>query len=220
MPNHTETKVRIQGAPPVIDAMFNKLEELSNTPGNSKDTGFLEQFIGDPANEMSESEKNIKGIHGMPKWYSARLNAWGTKWDIYDISNVERQFVPEYAGFEKSSVLTCVWNTAWSPCVPALEELSRRYDVDIVIEYVDEGLFFVGRTTIMNGEINLVQDYSGKDVYRGMYELFGAEHFFEWLRSQQGFIDKDFHDEILESFDVFVDDEKLMNKIKRAIKVS
>ena len=220
MPNHTETKVRIQGAPPVIDDMFNKLEELSILPLDGMDKGFLEHFIGDPANGMSESERNIKEANGMPKWYAARLNAWGTKWDIYKISNVERQFVPEYAGFEKSSVLTCVWHTAWSPCVPALQELSRRYDVDIVIEYIDEGLFFVGRTTIMKGEINLVQDYSGKDVYRGMYELFGAEHFFEWLSSQQGFIDKDFHDEILESFHVFVDDEKLMNKIKRAIEVS
>lgn len=218
MPNHTETKVRIQGASPTIDAMFGKLKELSETP--TADKGFLEQFIGDPAKGLSDEEHNEKEENGMPKWYAARLNAWGTKWDVYDISNVEVEFVPEHAGFEKSSILKCVWNTAWSPCVPALKELSRRYNVDIVIEYVDEGLFFVGRTTIMHGEINLVQDYSGKDVYRGMYELFGSNHFFEWLDGQRGFIDKDFHDEILESFDVFIDDEELMEKIKRAIQVS
>jgi hypothetical protein len=196
MPNHTETKVRIQGAPHIIDAMYGKLKSLVGDNGHNNNIGFLEQFIGDPSRNLGEVERNLKSENGMPNWYAERLNHWGTKWDVYHVQDVQVDFLPQHAGFEELRVLTCLWNTAWSPCIPAMVTLSRKFNVDITLEYIDEGLFFVGRTTIINGEINLEQDYDGKDVYRGMYELFGREHYFDWLEGIKEFVDDDFKDEI------------------------
>ena len=196
MPNHTETKVRIQGEPHIVDAMYGKLKSLVGDNGHADNIGFLEEFIGDPCRNLSDLEKEWKDENGMPRWYGERLNHWGTKWDVYHVKNVKVDFLPAHAGFDEARVLTCLWDTAWSPCIPAMVTLSRKFNVDITLEYIDEGLFFVGRTTIINGEINLVQDYDGQDVYRGMYELFGSEHFFDWLEGIKEYIDDDFKDEI------------------------
>lgn len=223
MPNHTETKVRIQGAPNVVKLMYDKLLSLVGDDGHSKNIGFLEQFVGDPVKNLSEAELANEPSHdnvlkrGMPKWYSARLDAWGTKWDVYHVCDVHIEYIPEHAGFAASAVLTCVWDTAWSPCIPAMCALSRLHDVDIVISYVDEGLFFVGRTTIIAGEENLREDYDGYDIYRGIYELWGEEHFFEWLEGMASVIDADQASEVLDNFELYQANTELIERIKQVL---
>lgn len=211
MPNNTETRVRIQGDCQQIDMMYSKLKDLEEAKTLEKQqVGFLEQFIGDSVSTMSDSEKTeLVSPIGMPRWYAKRIEHWGTKWDVYNIKNVKVKTIPEAGGFPESSVLTCVWHTAWTPCIPAIVELSKQLNVDIVLEYLDEGLFFVGRTTIIDGKINLEQDYDGNDVYRGMYELFGKDFYFDWVKGFAELVDNDFKDDVFEKAKEYLDTENL-----------
>lgn len=163
MPNHTYTEVRIQGQPFVIDAFASHLSDLASDD-NETNTGFLELFLGDPA----------KGGH--EDWYNLRINEWGTKWDVYRISDVKTDYIPFTAGFMASRIVTCKWASAWSPPIPALLKLSKKYDVDIIARYADEFLNYVGQHTIIDGEENKVLHYEEDDVYRGVFEVFGPDH--------------------------------------------
>jgi len=212
MPNNTDTRVSIEGPLYIIDAMTTKLKECTKHNGTTKEIGFLETFVGDPANKLLEEDRNKKDADGMPYWYESRINGWGTKWDVYHVSLVERKFFPAHAGFDAYAQVTCVWNTAWSPCMPAMRTLSRLYDLIIKLDYVDEGLFYVGHTTIINGKDNLVRDYSGKDVYQGIYELFGSERFFEFF--QESLYEPDYSEEILEAAKKFVTEPHYKKLVK------
>lgn len=211
MPNNTETRVRIQGDFLQIDMMYSKLKSLEEAKTlEEQKVGFLEQFIGDPVSPLSDFEKQeLMPPMGMPRWYEKRIEHWGTKWDVYNIRDVKVKTIPEAGGFPESSILTCAWHTAWSPCIPAMVELSKQLNVDIVLEYIDEGLFFVGRTTIINGKVNLEQDYDGNDVYRGMYELFGKDFYFDWIKGFEEDVDNDFKDDIFENAKEYLDKEDL-----------
>lgn len=157
----------MQGKPHIIDAFYGKLNALASKDDDSN-KGFLTEFLGDPADKYDPDE-----------WYGARIQHWGSKWDVYDIRNVSVDSVPETAGFEASRIVRCHWHSAWSPPIPAMLALSRKYDVDITLKYLDEGLFYVGQTTVIAGEINKETNYDGENVYRGVYEVFGKKFFFE-----------------------------------------
>jgi hypothetical protein len=201
MPNHTYTEVTIQGSHPTIDAFHGKLTALAD-PKSEDNKGFLTEFLGDPADKYDPAD-----------WYDARIQHWGSKWDVYDIRNVSIDSVAEHAGFEASRIVKCHWHSAWSPPIPALCSLSSKYNVDIHIKYLDEGLFYAGQTTIFKGEPNLVQDYDGEDVYRGVYEVFGKKFFTEMMYE----MDTEYLKSILKLCKQFAD-KQTISKLKQIIK--
>jgi len=70
-------------------------------------------------------------------WYNFNNTKWGTKWDIavrdseeYSDTSLEE---------EHATVLRYRFNTAWSPPLPAIEELSLQYPkLEITLEYEEE----------------------------------------------------------------------------------
>jgi len=186
MPNHTYTEVRLQGDLPIMDAVYSELKTMTGLPGSER-KGFLKEFIGDPGTMSDTSglddlidlqDHPVTEIsRTMPHWYEQRLKYWGTKWDVYHIRDVHTDIVAAHAGFAASRIVTCKWETAWSPCIPAMLLFSAKYGIDVQLKYLDEGLYYAGHATIINGEINHGKDYDGDDVYRGIYEVFGKDHF-------------------------------------------
>lgn len=166
MPNHTYTQVRIEGKPAILDAFYGKLKSLADD-ASEENFSFLTEFLGDPADD----ERHLEN------WYNARLITWGTKWDVYQVSDVQIKTLDAVAGFPTTRELKCIWHTAWSPPIKAMLLLSKKFDVDVQLKYIDEGLGYVGETTIINGDINKERVCESDEVYRGLYEIFGVEHF-------------------------------------------
>ena len=132
------------------------LETISLNPHHPQ--GFLETFV--PYTKQQ---------------FSGNTEAWGTKWDVYEVRDVAISVQHKFHGFEAETTLTCKWHTAWSPCIEAMHTLSNLYGVSVKLTYIDEGGFYVGTTTIMDGATNYEESYSGDDVPEGMYKLFGAD---------------------------------------------
>ena len=75
--------------------------------------------------------------HGAVGWYDWSIANWGTKWDAYDIS-LER---------EPNGRLVYVFDTAWSPPTPIVEQLMETFPgIGIEHRYFDEGHCFWGIT--------------------------------------------------------------------------
>jgi len=159
MPNDTYTQVRMQGPTPFITRAQTVLQE-ANGYRNTGDQGFLTTFTS---------------IHAHP------VTDWGTKWDVYDVSEIVVEQLPSHAGFAENSVLRCVWFTAWSPCIDGLIQISASHGVDFTIKYLDEGAFYTGFTTIIGGKINHEHVWKNDDVHAGIYHTFGFDFWLEYF---------------------------------------
>jgi hypothetical protein len=90
-------------------------------------------------------------------WYSWNVRNWGTKWDV-GLSNGDKYPDTELI-VESDRELIYRLNTAWSPPVPAIENLSRQYpDLAFYLEYQEE-TGWGGEMTIVNGEIVQSMEY-------------------------------------------------------------
>lgn len=70
-------------------------------------------------------------------WYSWNISNWGTKWDI-GIRDDDKY--PDTELLEETDTsLIYKFQTAWSPPLPAIEELSVQYpELEITLEYEEE----------------------------------------------------------------------------------
>jgi hypothetical protein len=70
-------------------------------------------------------------------WYNFNNTKWGTKWDI--AVRDSEQHSDTSLEEEHATVLRYRFNTAWSPPLPAIEELSLQYPkLEITLEYEEE----------------------------------------------------------------------------------
>lgn len=160
MPNDTYTQVRMQGPAPFISQAKQVLRSAlgDHTIHRNTGDGFLDTFISFTMDPVEE---------------------WGTKWDVYDVSDLSVELQPAHAGFAASSVLRCIWYTAWSPCIEGLMQISASRGVDFTIKYIDEGDHYTGFTTIIDGKINHEHVWTGIDVPAGIYQTFGFNFWFK-----------------------------------------
>ena len=195
MPNHTATQVQIHGPTTTLLPFEQHLKLQEQDPHYP--VGFLQKFV--------PYDKNL---------FSGNTEAWGTKWDVYELGNIEFEETPNYHGFPTTAILKCTWHTAWSPCIEAMLTLSQLYDVTVKLTYIDEGGFYVGTTTIIGGEKNYEDSYSGDDVPEGMYKLFGAD---AWLNEFELCLpDMDDPEQVLK--DMTYVDQNARRRAKRRIK--
>jgi hypothetical protein len=71
-------------------------------------------------------------------WYDWRVEHWGTKWNAcdsyYDVNGID-------------------FTTAWSPPIPWLLALSKKYpDKQITLQYSEEGFAIRGSITVLDGK--------------------------------------------------------------------
>lgn len=95
-------------------------------------------------NQFTEQKavQHLIDKYGVADGYNWNINNWGTKWDIAD----------SYVVSSKPSEFICYFNTAWSPPIGALTEISKRFpNATFDMTYVEESVDFCGANRFENG---------------------------------------------------------------------
>jgi hypothetical protein len=93
-------------------------------------------------------------------WYDWNVRNWGTKWDV-GVSHKEEY--PETEIMDETDLsIAYRFNTAWSPPIPAIEELSRQYpNITMKLSYEEE-TGWGGEIEFNNGETITLEEYENK----------------------------------------------------------
>lgn len=83
-------------------------------------------------------EQNIKD-YGHKNWYDWSLANWDTKWNAYNCWTLEDTGINEVEDFEAFG-----FQTAWSPPINVIRELSKLTGETLRMSYYDEGWMFGG----------------------------------------------------------------------------
>jgi hypothetical protein len=132
-------KVKAQLGKP-IQKRYNEDEEVTNY---SNPIISFWNIIAPPDDKLDE----YFGTHGYANgekqgqteynWYNFNNTKWGTKWDI--AVRDSEQHSDTSLEEEHATVLRYRFNTAWSPPLPVIEELSLQYPkLEITLEYEEE----------------------------------------------------------------------------------
>lgn len=93
-------------------------------------------------------------------WYDWNVRNWGTKWDIAVSWNDE--YPETELVTDSKDTLVYSFNTAWSPPIPAIEELSRQYpECEITLSYEEE-TGWGGEYLFSNGQGTEIEHYENK----------------------------------------------------------
>jgi len=83
--------------------------------------------------------QHIMDLHGTCDWYEWARTHYGTKWGCYSVD------------FNKDAIL---FDSAWSPPIPAIETISEMYpNATFTLAYAEGGSCYWGTTVIQNGAI-------------------------------------------------------------------
>lgn len=136
------------------------------------ENGVAERYrIGiDEAKAMLQCYADNMAKYGCLTWYEWHCDNWGTKWDAYDISEIERG---------DHFIRIDFW-TAWSTPKEVIKTLAEQYpDLTIAVEYADEDLgnncgsygFIEGVAWENVGDFDLACDIWGYDPEEMREEL-------------------------------------------------
>lgn len=150
MPNWVYNTLSIEGSPELIQ----KVKTQLNQPYEFQNTDFITNevktttysnpviafwnIVQPPKEKHDLYHASANGSEDKTwNWYSWNVSNWGTKWDI-GVHNDEKY---SDTGIEEETDKTVVYkfNTAWSPPLPVIEELSTQYpELEITLEYEEE----------------------------------------------------------------------------------
>jgi hypothetical protein len=91
--------------------------------------------------------------------YEWCVQNWGTKWGIYDAQLLLERFS------KKSGKLKYTCQSAWSPAIPVIEAMSKKFPtLKFQMKYYEQGMQFRGNFIAQNGEVVLHETakYSGR----------------------------------------------------------
>jgi hypothetical protein len=110
-------------------------------------------------------------------WYDWSCQHWGTKWDLCDMEPCTND-LDLVKDESDDGELYYRFDTAWSPCIPVVIEMSKQYpDLEFSISYEDEGCGFAGIETYKAGAQTSELCNNGDDNYRQfMYDHFDREY--------------------------------------------
>lgn len=114
---------------------------------NAKLDGSFASEIGSPV-ERCPDHLGVKVSDHPLFWWNWNIANWGTKWSVGgdDVS------VSGYNEYDRAIYIS--FDTAWSPPMRILEQLSAKYpDLIVHIKYAEMGMGFIGETTFIGGEI-------------------------------------------------------------------
>lgn len=134
------------------DKFIAKAEAKKAQPAENPKQTSVDDVIGmiqERLNSITEEEvldfakEFAKDIEKKRDWYNWNIRNWGTKWEI-EQSYLEKD--------TETELLYC-FETAWSPIVPALDELSACYPkLVMTLRFIDEGDGFAGEAHWAKGE--------------------------------------------------------------------
>ena len=156
-----------------------------------KEGKVCDHYMPVPRDEKGEVITDESSPH---YWYTWCINNWGTKWDVD----------PTYVDLTDNK-LSLSYDTAWSPADAVWEAVTVEFpSLLIQVNYLEEGMGFVGKTWYQGGEKILDEFY--ESIPEEMYVSAGA------TLDKDGKIDWD-EDQTYNLFDVF-DDEKFFTVSK------
>jgi hypothetical protein len=94
---------------------------------------------------MANRYKDNLEKFGHPTWYEWACANWGTKWDVYDV---------ELTGdCSESGSLNYSFQTAWSPPIPVIQAMSKRFpSLRFALDYFEGGAGFMGSCVYENDQ--------------------------------------------------------------------
>lgn len=138
MPNHITNIVQInmrysddeQSDYDIQEKKLNKLyKKLHGKESDFDFNAILPQPKGIYRGNLSSEDKVAHPLN----WYDWNTENWGTKWNAYQVKYLNRSYDDDKTVFE----ILVKFETAWSPPMPVLEELSKEFEVEFT--YKDEG---------------------------------------------------------------------------------
>ena len=151
MPNWVYNNLSIEGTEEAIAKVKAQLNKpIVKQYGEDKEPTTYSNPIFSFWNILPPPEDKLEeyfGTHGFAdgkatneteyNWYNFNNNKWGTKWDVA-VSDDEKWAETEITG-ESSTHISYRFNTAWSPPLPVIEELSVQHpELQITLEYEEE----------------------------------------------------------------------------------
>jgi hypothetical protein len=98
---------------------------------------------------LSVSDKITLEMEVSNGWYSWNCRNWGSKWDACDVDVL----------YKEPTTVAYNYNTAWSPSLPAIEQLSLQHpELTIHIEYEEEQ-GWGGEVAFLNGLVTYKNEY-------------------------------------------------------------
>lgn len=144
MPNWCENRLTITGDRREIDRFRVEVKTRKTDLSLSK----LYPMPKELEDTQSPSEKPDKALiekYGTDNWYDWRVKNWGTKWDVWDASLVEKG--DDYLEYHFFS--------AWSPPVEWLKNVSEDYPkLSFLLKYQVENMGTMGVARAENGKVN------------------------------------------------------------------
>lgn len=133
MPNWSYNTLTIEGPSEDIDRLLAAIEATRNNEEERFRGGYslLRTFIPRPEAVVENGT-----------WYDWSVTHWGTKWE--DAMRVDER---------EDNRLTMRGETAWAPPIPGYTTVSAMFPtLTFIIDYDEEGGWFVGATRMVNGE--------------------------------------------------------------------
>ena len=122
MPNWCMNTARITAPEPVIQEIRARLDAKNGEPG------LLDYMVPEPRDQNEDYD-----------WYTWRVTNWGTKWEIADA---------EVLDDSELDSIEFGFSSAWAPPLDAFRDWAARDGrVTYRIDYIEEGMGFVGRET-------------------------------------------------------------------------
>ena len=172
MPNWCNNKLEIQGSKKevakVLEFIGNKKDKDYKHLDFNKITPMPEELRNttSPTPKGKETEaKKLQKKYGATDWYHWSIDNWGTKW------NCNGARIEEDAGDKN---LTIGFETAWSPPIPIVLELGKKFPkINFKLDYVEPGMCFAGSLNVQGEDVNDEQYDNGSEAYKSMEEEFG-----------------------------------------------
>ena len=142
MPNHITNTLEIRVWHDEHKDSIDKVLKLLRGDGEQEVIDFA-AIVPQPGSlftdNLGSKEREECARTGRPNWYDWQIENWGTKWNAYDESVVERD--------DHNVVIQ--FDTAWSPPEPVIERLREMiadmfsyedgYETDVAGHWVEEG---------------------------------------------------------------------------------
>lgn len=150
MPNWCNNFIAISGEESKMKPIYDFFVEADKTP--NEDHWVMSTFI--PEDEDFEQIKESGDFILSPY-----VTFYGCKWD-FQVNECNSDYTP--------TLITLNPSTAWSPPVGFCERLSKKYGVNVSVEYYEGGNDMAGRFEYSDGEEIEAEEYSYRE---GMFHL-------------------------------------------------
>jgi hypothetical protein len=183
MPNWCYNHIEIKGEHQDIKKISNIIENLKE----EEDNILFKSLIGLP--DGTDIDKN------KDDWYDINVNWFGTKWDV------GLEFVQEI----KEDYILFAGYTAWSPPVNFCMELSKLYNIQVVMYFEEPGWDFCGKCWI-DSEGGYSEEIYG--YHEGIYRFEGFQDWYEreWELMSDWMVDE-YNEEDTPDFQRIIRDE-------------